>query len=163
MIGDRPAHGLHGSEWLHHPACWGCGPRASGGLGLEVERDGEDGYRAAFRVPAHMHGLPGRVHGGLVSVPLDCLASWAAIAHARRRARAEGRDPDDTIPLTGSYEVHLRGPVPTDVPLVATAAVVREEGRKLFVRAELLRDDEVLASSDSVFVEVPAHVAAPPA
>lgn len=162
-VPDGPAQGPDGAEWLHHPACWGCGPRATGGLGLAVERDGEDGFRAAFRVPAHMHGLPGRVHGGLVSVPLDCVASWAAIAHARRRARATGRDPDETIPLTGRYDVHLRGPVPTEVPLVAAAAVVREDGRKLFVRAELMRDDEVLASFDSVFIEVPAHVVAPPA
>ena len=142
-----PAHGLHGSEWLHHSACWGCGPSASGGLGLAIEPDGAGGFRAAFRVPHHMHGPPGRVH---------------AVAHARRRAVDDGRDPDETIPLTGSYDVHLRGPVPTDVPLVVRAAVVREDGRKLFVRAELTRDDDVLATFDSVFVEVPVAVAAPP-
>lgn len=157
-----PVHGLHDAEWLHHPACWGCGPRAQGGLGLRVEPDGAGGFRASFAVPHTMHGPPGRVHGGLLSVPMDCLASWAAIAHARRRAVAEGRDPDATVPLTGSYDVHLRGPVPTDVPLVVTAAVAREDGRKLFVHAELAREDEVLATFDSIFIEVPVAVAAPP-
>lgn len=145
--------------WLHHPECWGCGPAADGGLGVRPRLD-EDGeaWTLTWTAPPALHGPVGRVHGGLLSVPMDCLASWAAIHHVRERSRAAGRDPDDTVPLTGTYEVGLRAETPTGVPLVMTGRIGVVEGRKVPVRVEVRHAGEITATFEAVFVEVPRAV-----
>lgn len=143
-------------EWLHHRDCWGCGPDNPLGLQLEPRRDEVDGssWRVTFTADALQHGPPGRVHGGLLAVPMDCLASWAAIDDVRRRAVEDGRDPDATVALTGTYTVRLAASTPTGVPLELRARVAERDGRRVTVRTTVVHDDEVTATFDAVFVEV---------
>lgn len=158
---DAAAHtvddrGREPDEWLHDPSCWGCGPQSSGGMGVRPRRLDDGRWVLHTTVDAAMHGPRGRVHGGLLAVPMDCLASWAAIDASRRRARAAGRDPDEVVPLTGSYEVRLRAATPTGVTLRMVASVGDAEGRRRPVHVEVRHGEQLTATFDAVFVEVPA-------
>lgn len=155
------ADDLMAAGWLHHRACWGCGPDSPDGLGLTpvVAEDGS--VHAELTAAARLHGPPGRVHGGLLAVPMDCLSSWAAIHAVRERARTSGRDPSTVVALTAGYEVRLHSSTPTGVPLRLRAAVVGMEGRKVRVHVEVRADDVLTAAFEGLFIEVSTDVGGP--
>jgi acyl-coenzyme A thioesterase PaaI-like protein len=149
------------SGWLHHRSCWGCGPDNPDGLHLSPSLGDDGAFHAEFTAEEDQHGPVGRVHGGLLAVPMDCLSSWAAIHAMRERARSAGGDPDGVVALTGGYEVQLFAPTPTGVALRLRAAVTALEGRRARVHVEVRHEDAVTAAFEGLFVEVPIEVAGP--
>ena len=118
-------------EELVFPAesvCFGCSPRNAAGLHLRFFRDG-DGVRCDATMASTYQGAPGVVHGGIQAVLLDetcCAAAFFTI---------------DTHVVTGRLDLRYREPCPTETPLRVRAAIVRDEGRYLVIRAAIHRGD----------------------
>jgi acyl-coenzyme A thioesterase PaaI-like protein len=126
----------------HTPRCWGCGDNEFGLHLPSPEREGQREYEAPLRFHERHEAGPGLVHGGLVAAALDeacgLLATWYRFPC-----------------VTGRFFAHYRRPVPINTELTAHAAIEREEGRRVYVRGELRRGAEVLASARVTFVHVP--------
>jgi uncharacterized protein (TIGR00369 family) len=127
--------------------CFGCGRQNPIGLKLTFFEDGE--YVSAPWTPLREHqGYQGIVHGGLISTVLDEVMSWAIYT---RKLWA----------VTGSINVRFRKPVNVGEPLTARAWVASVTGRKVDVRAQLVRDSDgqVLAEGSALFIRVPEEQA----
>jgi acyl-coenzyme A thioesterase PaaI-like protein len=85
---------------------------------------------------------PGLVHGGLVAAALDeacgLLATWYRFPC-----------------VTGQLLVDYKRPVPINVDLLLHASVEREDGRRVDIRGQLTRGDELLTEAECAFVHVP--------
>jgi acyl-coenzyme A thioesterase PaaI-like protein len=106
------------------------------------EREGVDRYETTFSFDERHQGGPGLVHGGLVAALLDevcgLLVTWY-------------RFPS----VTGRMFLHYRRPVPINRPLLARAYVEETKGRRVYIRGELVDDNEPLAEARMAFVHVP--------
>jgi acyl-coenzyme A thioesterase PaaI-like protein len=126
----------------HDPACWGCGD-APDGVRLPLpEREGLERYEATFAFDERHQAGPGLVHGGLVAAALDeacgLLATWY-------------RFPT----VTARIFVRYRRPVPINSGLSIGARLEQSRGRRIRVRGELRKDDELLAEARVAFLHVP--------
>jgi uncharacterized protein (TIGR00369 family) len=122
--------------------CFGCGRQNPIGLKLSFYEDGEQ--VCAPWTPAREHqGYEGIVHGGLISTVLDEVMGWAIYV---RKLWA----------VTGTMNVRFRKPVRVSEPLTARAWVESVTGRKVDVRAQLIRDSDgqVLADATALFIRV---------
>jgi uncharacterized protein (TIGR00369 family) len=87
-------------------------------------------------------GHPGYLHGGVIATLLDEAMS--------KSARARG-----LTTMTRKLEVDYLRPVPSGKPLRVEGRVVRSEGRRHWIEAEIRdADATVLAEGKGVFVEV---------
>jgi acyl-coenzyme A thioesterase PaaI-like protein len=107
----------------HHDHCLACGPDNPHGHHLTVQRRGDEVH--ATHVFDERHGgAPGIAHGGAVATVLDDLFGFL-------------------LYLTGSPAVTRKLEVRYDSPVILgttyelAARVVRTEGRKLFVEADM--------------------------
>ena len=122
--------------------CFGCGRQNPIGLKLSFYEDGEQVW--APWTPAREHqGYEGIVHGGLISTVLDEVMGWAIYV---RQLWA----------VTGTMNVRFRKPVHVGEPLTARAWVESVTGRKVDVRAQLVRDSDsqILADATALFIRV---------
>ncbi|MEA2367956.1 MAG: hypothetical protein QOH38_674 [Thermoleophilaceae bacterium] len=130
----------------HHPNCMGCGDENPAGVGLRMERDG-DRVRGSVTLDRRHEGAPGYAHGGAVSTILDDALGMLLFI-LRRPA------------VTARLEVDFRLPAYLGHPFDVEAWVDAADGRKLWMRAELREDGEVIAEARSLFVAVdPQHFA----
>ena len=122
--------------------CFGCGQANAEGLRLEFFLAGDGGVVTLPTVADRFEGHPGYLHGGIIATLLDEAMS--------KSARARG-----LTTMTRKLEVEYLRPVPSGAPLRAEGRVVRSEGRKHWVEAEI-RDAEgmVLAQGKGLFLEV---------
>jgi acyl-coenzyme A thioesterase PaaI-like protein len=102
-----------------------------------------DGVAGTVTLGPAYEGGPGLVHGGVLSLLFD-HAMGQAVFVAGHSA------------MTISLEVRYRAPTPLEVPLVVGARVVRTEGRKVFVTAQVSVDGGVTAEADGVFLQLTA-------
>lgn len=122
--------------------CFGCGRQNP--IGLKMTFFEDDGGVWAPWTPAREHqGYEGIVHGGLITTVLDEVMGWAIYV---RKLWA----------VTGTINVRFRKPVRIGESLTARAWVESVTGRKVDVRAQLVRDadSEVLAEGSAVFIRV---------
>ena len=122
--------------------CFGCGRQNPIGLKLSFYEDGDQVW--APWAPAREHqGYEGIVHGGLISTVLDEVMGWAIYI---RKLWA----------VTGTMNVRFRKPVRVGDALTARAWVESVTGRKVDVRAQLVRDGDgqVLADATALFIRV---------
>ena len=122
--------------------CFGCGGQNPIGLKLTFFEDGEKVW--ASWTPERVHqGYENVVHGGLITTVLDEVMGWA-IYVCRVWA------------VTGTINVKFRKPVRVGDVLTATAWVESVTGRKVDVRAHLVRDSDgvVLAEGTAIFIRV---------
>lgn len=103
----------------------------------------EDGVAGTVVLGPSYEGGPGLVHGGVLSLLFDhamgqalFVAGWAA--------------------MTVSLQVRYRAPTPLEMPLAVSARVERNEGRKLFVAAQVSAQGRVTAQAQGVFVQLTA-------
>jgi acyl-coenzyme A thioesterase PaaI-like protein len=94
-------------------------------------------------------GHPSTVHGGVVATLIDEAMSLAVAAHASVRTPASASasaGPDDKNPrgktFTVQLDVRYKKPVTTPQLLVVRARVVARVGRKFWVRAQAVQEDE---------------------
>jgi acyl-coenzyme A thioesterase PaaI-like protein len=130
----------------HHANCLGCGDENPAGIGMRMERDGER-VRGSVTLDRRHEGAPGYAHGGAVSTILDDALGMLLFV-LRRPA------------VTARLEVDFRRPAYLGRPFDVDAWVDEVDGRKLWMRAELREQGEVIATARSLFLEVdPAHFA----
>ena len=106
------------------------------------ESEGSDAYESSIVFSVHHQGAPGIVHGGLVGAALDEACGLLATWH---------RFPA----VTARIAIRYRRPAPINRPLLASARVVSERGRRIEIAAELRDGDELLAEADGTFLHVP--------
>lgn len=122
--------------------CFGCGEKNPIGLKLAFYRDGEHDVRATFTPEVEHEGYSRLTHGGIISTILDEAMSWAVVASGR-------------LAVTARMEVRFRQPVPIEAPVDVVADVVRDRGRAVEARAEILdQSGAVLASATGSFIRV---------
>lgn len=108
--------------------CFGCSPKNAAGLRMRFTTDGEAVY-TAVRVPEHLCGWSGIVHGGVLTAILDETMSWVAI-HLLHR-----------IALTQTMTVEFLKPARIGETLYASGRVRRYGGRNdADLEAELFDD-----------------------
>ena len=108
----------------HHELCFGCGNANLFGLQMELEpADGQPGaVTGRFFLKQDHQGPPGHAHGGILASALDeamAIALHAQGIHA----------------LTRRLEVDLLAPAPVGTFLRVEAAVERQQGNRLWLRA----------------------------
>jgi acyl-coenzyme A thioesterase PaaI-like protein len=106
---------------------------------LVLERAGENGLRARFRLGLTHEGPPGCVHGGFVAMLLDTVLGHANVLYG--------------LPgLTARLTVRYRRPTPLfeDLVLEADAPEIMGE-RRCVVRGRLLHAGLVTASGEALF------------
>jgi uncharacterized protein (TIGR00369 family) len=108
-----------------------------------VATDSPDGRATGRATPGKPHeGPPGLVHGGVVATLLDHVLA--------RAVRAAGRGG-----LTATLTVTFRRPVQLGVPLLATAELTGQDGRRTTASARLVAEDDpgtTLAEAEGLFV-----------
>lgn len=108
-------------------------------FGDPVTRDGRAVVNAIARCGSRYEGPPGVVHGGIVAACFD-----EVLAVAIR---------DTGIPgLTRELNVRYRRPVHLDTPLVFTAWIEQDDGRRALGRAACHADSELCADATAEFV-----------
>lgn len=107
-------------------------------FGAPVARDGGTVTNAVARCGARYEGPPGLVHGGIVAACFDEVC-----AVAQRDAGVGG--------VTRSLEVRYRRPIRLGEPLVFTAWVEHDDGRRALVRGACHVDDELRADATAEF------------
>ena len=104
--------------------------------------EGASEYRAEVVFGAHHQGGPGIAHGGVVGAALDEACGLLATWH---------RFPT----VTARIGIRFRRPARIGVPLVASARVTAERGRRIEIAGELRDGDELLAEAEGTFLHVP--------
>ena len=127
--------------------CFGCGRQNPIGLKMTFFEDGEQVWAPWTPLREHQ-GYEEIVHGGLITTVLDEVMGWAIYV---RKLWA----------VTGSINVRFRKPVMVGEALTARAWVATVSGRKVDVRAQLVRDcdGQVLAEGSALFIRVPEEQA----
>lgn len=122
--------------------CFVCGKDNPVGLKLNIDVDREaQRAEASIAVPAEYQGWEGMVHGGIISSLLDEVCAYAGMTVAK------------TV-VTGELTTRYRKPVPVETEIRATARVIKHARRTVTVEAELIKEDEVLASAEAKMVIV---------
>lgn len=125
----------------HHELCLGCGPDNPHGHHIQVRRHG-NGVVAEHTFDNRHVGAPGIAHGGAVATVIDDLFGFLLYLVG-------------TPAVTRQLTVEYRAPVMIDVPYRLEAHLTSQEGRKLFLAANLAdTDGVVLGTSTAVFVTV---------
>lgn len=104
--------------------------------------EGASDYRTEVVFGPHHQGGPGIAHGGVVGAALDEACGLLATWH---------RFPT----VTARIAIRFRRPARIGVPLVASARVTAERGRRIEIAGELRDGDELLAEAEGTFLHVP--------
>jgi acyl-coenzyme A thioesterase PaaI-like protein len=107
-----------------------------------MSRFDTDGVEMRGRFTRFHVGGNGAVHGGVLPLLFDHV--FGMVVHAANRP----------ISRTGFLHVDYRKITPTDTPLVVRGHVAATEGRKAFVRGELLDGDTLLAEANGLMVRL---------
>lgn len=87
-------------------------------------------------------GPPGLVHGGFVAASFDEFFGLVQILVER--------DPS----MTGTLTIKYRSPCPLHTDLRLRGWLDRREGRKLFLKATLSREDQLVAEAEAIFLKM---------
>lgn len=107
----------------HHDHCLACGPDNPHGHHLVVHRRGDEVHATHVFDQRHV-GAPGIAHGGAVATVLDDLFGFLLYLTGAPA-------------VTRQLDVRYDSPVLLGTPYELVARMVRTEGRKLFVEAEM--------------------------
>jgi uncharacterized protein (TIGR00369 family) len=126
--------------------CFGCGEANPVGLHLEFFLAPDTSVVCLAQVPDTYEGPAGYVHGGIIATLLDETMSKSVRAHG-------------IVAMTRHMEVDYRRPVPSASPIRLEGRLLRSEGRKHWVEADLRNaHGAILAHGTGLFIEVrPRH------
>lgn len=128
--------------------CFGCGPANPEGLHIKTYEDG-DVFVAEWTPEERFQGPPGVVNGGLMAVPMDCHATWAAM-----HVFSEDRGGEPVGAVTAGYSVRLLKPTPIGRRVTFVARVTSRDKRKAKVSVQATVDGTAVATFDGTFVAV---------
>jgi uncharacterized protein (TIGR00369 family) len=115
--------------------CFACGPGNARGLKLRFRVDPEALTASTETVlDPCFNGWKGVAHGGIVTALLDETMIYACGGLG-------------WLSVTAEISVRFRKPVPTGESIVVTGFVLESGGRFYTARAEIARNDEVLATA----------------
>jgi acyl-coenzyme A thioesterase PaaI-like protein len=103
---------------------------------------GADTYESEVTFGIHHQGGPGIAHGGIVGAALDEACGLLATWH---------RFPT----VTARFAIRFRRPAPINRPLLVSARVTSDRGRRIEISGELRDGDELLADAEGTFLHVP--------
>jgi thioesterase superfamily protein 4 len=106
-----------------------------------------------FDVGSGVNGYPNTCHGGFVATMLDevmgIILNVIQIYNNSRTGRK-----DSITHMTGYLNTKYLSPVPTPGILLATARVVKQEGRKMWIEGTLENNKRrVMAQSESLYIK----------
>jgi uncharacterized protein (TIGR00369 family) len=128
--------------------CFACSPHNPHGLHMQFQKSGE-GCHARVSLPAHLCGMEGVAHGGIVATLLDETAAWTLVAHAGRLA------------LTTEMNIRFVKPVPLGRELTAGARILSRDDKRAQTQASVTTPDgTVLAQADASWTLLTAPIAA---
>lgn len=105
------------------------------------EAEGAAEYSSEVTFGVHHQGGPGIAHGGIVGAALDEACGLLATWH---------RFPT----VTARIAIRFRRPAPINRPLLATARVEADRGRRIEITAALRDGEELLAEAEGTFLHV---------
>lgn len=125
----------------HNPECLGCGPDNPAGLHMRVRRIGAE-FVTELTFDPRQAGGPGLAHGGALATACDDLLGFAIFSVGEPA-------------VTRSLQVQYHTPVLLGLPYRLSARLDRRDGRKLFLSAEGVAPDGVVAfSATALFIVV---------
>lgn len=129
--------------------CFGCGPSNRSGLKIRSVAQGDE-VVCEWTPAAHHEAFPGVLNGGIIGSLLDCHSNWTAAWHLMQK---NGWDrPQCTV--TARYAVELKRPTPSGKPVRLVARVVKSEGDRAEIAAELFCEGKLCATCTGLFVAV---------
>lgn len=129
--------------------CFGCGPANEKGLRIRSFVE-SDTVVLRYRPAPHHVAFEGAVNGGIIGTLFDCHCNWTAAYYLMRN---KGMDrPPPTV--TAEFSVKLKRVTPTDTELVFRARLVRIQGDRAEIDAELEADGKTTAICSGSFVAV---------
>ena len=135
--------------------CFGCGPANKNGLRINSFPKG-DKLICDWKPAPYHEAFPGCINGGIIGAILDCHSNWTAAWHFMKKNA--WKHPECTV--TADYSIFLKKPTPSNTVLHLEAKIVKEEGSKAWVDAELFSEEKLCAHSKGCFVLVkPGHIA----
>jgi acyl-coenzyme A thioesterase PaaI-like protein len=133
---------VEGAIKPHSDACWACGT-VPGGLALVHSPVGDE-VVSLLATRAEFDGLEGFVHGGVIAAFFDDALGAAPLLLG------------DTYGVTGQLNVRYHNFARNDGrTYVGRSRLQAHEGRKLTVTGTMQHGDDVVASADAMFIEVP--------
>ncbi|MCT7657179.1 PaaI family thioesterase [Mycobacterium deserti] len=126
--------------------CSSCRRISNCRLGVHTETLRTDGVVISeVQCPRDHEGGRNVAHGGWTAGVLDEIVGHVLLWQGQ-------------LAVTGTLQVKFVKPVPVERPLIARAHVVRSEGRRVFVEAELklAHPDVLVASAEAIMVRRPA-------
>jgi len=114
--------------------CFGCSQQNSHGLKMRFYAD--DAVVCSWlRVPDHLCGWNGVVHGGVLSTILDEIMSWSAIYNLRH------------IVMTKTMTIDFFKPVYIGEELRVEGRVIEQTGkREVIMEGRIYKDDDILCT-----------------
>lgn len=125
----------------HYAECVVSGTANPMGLGIQVSREGNSAVSRVTLGPAY-EGAPGRAHGGIISAVFDEVMSYVLSII-------------QTPAFTGRLTVSYRAPAPLNRPLEFTARLSDRDGRKIFITAEAIDGETLIAKGEGLFIAIP--------
>jgi acyl-coenzyme A thioesterase PaaI-like protein len=133
---------VDGGEMDHYPSCPVSGKENPLGLAATVRRQGDD-VVATVTFDAGFAGMPGYAHGGPVAAVLDDVMGFVLSSM------------NGLFGYTASMTVTYKAPVKIGIQVECRGRLVRRDGRKLYIDAELQQPDgRLLATASALFIEV---------
>lgn len=124
MTPDGTATGRVVRQPRHHDECFGCGPLSPHGLHIDLRSVDADYAIGRFRLRPDLQGPPKIGHGGVLAMALD--EAMSLLVHIRGiTARTVGLNVEYLAAARVGAELEVR------------ATFTRQEGRRLFVAAEI--------------------------
>jgi len=128
-----------GETWANdgpQDTCFGCGHANPRGLRMSFRRTGARTVECRYEAADHWCGAPGVVHGGVQAALLD-----EVLGTAGHCGFDEADGPVDLA--TVDFRLRYLRPCPAGEPLHVLGALLRVEGRDVFVEGEIrnLRGD----------------------
>jgi acyl-coenzyme A thioesterase PaaI-like protein len=136
-------------EYAPESICFGCGPANKKGLGIRSFVNGEE-VVAEWTPKQHHQAFSGTLNGGIVGVLLDCHSNWTAAWHLMKHTAAD-RPP---CTVTANYCVRLLRPTPSTSPIELTSGPIELHNNRAVIKAKLIADGKVCATSRGTFVAV---------
>jgi len=128
----------------HTPYCWGCGPQAEQGLGLEPHLEGAT-VVADLEFARRFEGGPGTVHGGAITAFMDDLLGYIPVVYG-------------TPGVTARLDTSFIAPVPMGVTVNGIAWMSRIDGNKMWAEGTIEVEGHVLVEASALFVAIgPDH------
>lgn len=127
-------------EGMHTPYCWGCGPQAEQGLGLQPYIEGTR-VVADLEFAPRFQGGPGTVHGGAITAFMDDLLGYIPVLYG-------------SPGVTARLDTNFLAPVPMAATVRGVAWMSRVEGRKMWAEGTIEYDGRILVEASALFLAI---------